>query len=324
MKINTCHVSQIPENINKILKKFEIPSLYTSIFSFENNNSKEIFVDYFNDDKFYWINIYHKREYCAGVYDSYVSRGYTSPISNMSENHLKEFWRQYISYKSINGFVCELFKPHPLIPIKNIGLLEDNKIFIKRVCSIDLKKENNFFDICKSKNRNILRKSLKLGNIYKVSKDLDGFRDSYNEEMAIKNAASEYFLHSDAFISDSKDFIRIDILSNKKEILASGLFFISDYCIEYGLSYITPNGKKSGAGVHLIFSAYEEAKLNNLDTFYLGGGLTPDENDSLFKFKSSLSNVLSSYHIYPMVYNNTKYREITHGMDRSTLLCYRN
>ena len=324
MKINTCHISQIPTNIYKILRKFEISSISVSIFSFENNNSKDIFVDYFFDNGSYWVNIYHKREYSKGVFDSYVSRGYTTPISNMSDKLLIEFWEHYISYKSTDGFICELFKPHPLLPHENIGLLEKNKIFIKKVCSIELKKESDFFKVCKSKNRNILRKSLKLGNQHIVSINLDDFKDNYNEEMSSKNATSEYFLDTDAYISDAKDFIRIDVLSNKKEVLAAGLFFISDKYIEYGLSYITPNGKRSGAGVHLIYSAFEEAQLRNLDIFYLGGGISSEDNDPLYKFKSSLSNMLSDYYIYPVIYNNKKYKQITSGMNRSKLLCYRN
>ena len=93
--------------------------------------------------------------------------------------------------------------------------------------------------------------------------------------------------------------------------------------MEYGLSYTLPAaGRKSGAGVHLIEGAFDYCRIAKINLIYLEGVPT-SVSDPLYRFKRSLSNRSSKYHVFPVIYDEKKYRRLTKNKSSSNLLSYR-
>jgi len=322
--VNTCNLLELPKLELGIIRSHGIASLFPENFAIENNFSENIFVDYYRNGGDYWIHLFHRHDIKKLCYDAFVDRGYTGPITNMSGSPLSDFLGLYMKYKRDNNFVCELFKPHPLMEKHGISFSGVDGIYIKNVCYIDEVLSSDFPSLINGKNRNILKKSHRSGNHAIIDLDIDRFIKSYNLSMVAKSTSKNYFidpLFSSQFINDSS-FI-LSVLDLTGEVVASGLFFLSDMMMEYGLSYVSSVGRKTGAGVHLIEGAYNYCKLANTNIFYLGGGVSSSDSDPLYKFKKSLSNRVAEYHIFPVIYDDEKYQCLVENKPNGNLLSYR-
>lgn len=319
----TCSADKLPKEVLKIFanKPFSITN---KGMNFENNGSK-IFADYYLDKDKCWVNLYNPHPIgISDSYDSFNLRGYNQPLSSFTTKENLDLFSKYCKFKKSNGFICELFKIHPLINQENCGLPQKYFINIKKTCTT-LISNKDFIDIIDGKNRNILRKSFKNSHVSLISRDYKDFQKKYNESMLKKDTSLNYLLpDSFDFTKYKEKIFLLEIRGKKSSLLAAGLFFLENNYCEYGLSFVTTMGRKEGAGVRLINDAYYLAKEKNAKRFYLGGGISDSDDDPLFKFKKSLSTQINDYYISPIIYNEKTYHNLVEGREGMNLLRYRD
>jgi UDP-N-acetylbacillosamine alanyltransferase len=302
------------------------PSLCPDVFFFENNGAHFSY-DYVVVKDLFWstARVHRPIPELENYVDSFVDRGYNAPITNIENNNSIELiYSHYCKYMQEKNCICELFKL-PKLSLHRIGIPESYWVQVKNTCGIDLK-DRDFFSVCDGKNRNILRKSLKEGNKPLLSTEYKTFVDLYNDSMKEKGAGANFFVsEKGSALLESSDILHISVVNDKSGLLAAGVFYINSLQMDYGLSFVTQAGRKSGAGVQLIYEAYEVAKQKGIKFFYLGGGISSEENDALFRFKRSLSNVMMTYYIVPVVYNRRIYEGLVADsrIDSNILLKYR-
>ena len=145
----------------------------------------------------------------------------------MNGRLLTEFLDIYAEYKKNGNYVCErLFKPHPLMENRGLTFSGVDGVYVKDVCYIDGVLSPDFANLINGKNRNILRKSHRLGNRCIVDLKIDKFIENYNEAMLAKSTTENYFIdpsRSRKILGDSS--VLLSIVDREERVLASGLFF---------------------------------------------------------------------------------------------------
>lgn len=142
-------------------------------------------------------------------YDIQSVYGYNGIISsNRDKDFFKEFYKAFSLFCKENNLIAEFSRFHPLL--KNEAYSKDFMTVIRdrETVVIDLKKDySKIWELeYASKNRNMIRKAIKLG--YKIQvlndpkdEDLDIFMNIYYFSMRMANAEKYYFFKREYFVN---------------------------------------------------------------------------------------------------------------------------
>jgi hypothetical protein len=165
-------------------------------------------------------------------------------------------------------------------------------------------------------NRNVIRKLEKEGYNYVVTKekdDLNEFIEMYYLTMNNVGAGSFYFFDK-KLINELFDNLGEKIILTKVEkngvSYCYSLFLISGNIATYYLSARNLEHAKVPATNFLLSKTVEWLQDKNISTINLGGGLTNDLNDPLFKFKSNFSKSKNDFYIGKRIFNLKIYNDI--------------
>lgn len=165
-------------------------------------------------------------------------------------------------------------------------------------------------------NRNVIRKLEKEGYNYVVTReedDLNEFIEMYYLTMSNVGAGSFYFFDK-KMISELFGNLGEKIILTKVEkdgvSYCYSLFLISGNIATYYLSARNLEHSKVPATNFLLSKTVEWLQDKNINTINLGGGLTNDLNDPLFKFKSNFSKSTVDFYIGKRIYNQEIYKKI--------------
>lgn len=254
-------------------------------------------------------------------YDIQGAYGYNGPIYNSNQKSFIE--RFYIEFKNFcknNNIIAEYTRFHPII--KNHLVSNDyfNVLLNRATVYIDLKDsyENIWNNHYTSKNRNMIRKAHKLGYHINISynpseTDINTFIEIYTNTMKRVNAEKYYFFNNNFFNNTfqflNKSSLLVNVLNSENNIISSSIFLESGVFLNYHLSGRTEHSDNS-ANNFLIDEMVKYGQVKGLSYFHLGGGITNDENDPLFKFKTSFSKNINPFYIGKKVHNEEIYNSV--------------
>lgn len=165
-------------------------------------------------------------------------------------------------------------------------------------------------------NRNLIRKLEKEGYNYVVTReqeDLNEFVEMYYLTMNNVSADSFYFfdknLINELFLNLKEKIILTKVEKDGVSYCYS-LFLISGNIATYYLSARNLEHSKVPATNFLISKTVEWLLDKNIKKINLGGGLTNNLNDPLFKFKSNFSKSKNDFYIGKRVFNDAIYEDI--------------
>lgn len=165
-------------------------------------------------------------------------------------------------------------------------------------------------------NRNVIRKLEKEGYNYVVTRekdDLNEFIEMYYLTMNNVGASSFYFFDK-KLINELFDNLGKKIILTKVEkdgvSYCYSLFLISGNIATYYLSARNLEHSKVPATNFLLSKTVEWLQDKNIKIINLGGGLTNDLNDHLFKFKSNFSKSKNDFYIGKRIFNLKIYNDI--------------
>lgn len=199
---------------------------------------------------------------------------------SLKKNYLTEILRQN-PYININISNYEILKKKTIFAIK----VDNYETFLKKVLHKD-KKEN-------ISAANKLGFTFSLHEIY--NHDLmNNFITLYKSNMKRINADAYYYFNDNYYnsLKKIKNAHFAVVRNNSNSIIGMSIIFIFKDFIHYHLS-CTDNSSKS-ISCFLITNVVKNLSINKL--FILGGGLV--DNDGLYNFKKSLSNIKIDYIIY--------------------------
>ncbi|MBE6038388.1 MAG: GNAT family N-acetyltransferase [Anaerofustis stercorihominis] len=307
---------------------------YGKLYEKAENGICDTFV--YSDENGTVCNTYIKREVPqdmddAVYYDITSPYGYGGPcIVNSTDKNLliENFRKAWNSYCIGNNIISEFVRFHPLEENhKDFGDMY-NAVFNRHTLAIELT-DDFFATQFSSKCRNSIRKAEKEGVscVYDLNcENMDSFINLYYETMKKNNATTYYFFKEDYFYDMKKalgeDLILVNALYDGK-IISSSLFMLSEEYMHYHLSATDPNHYNLSANNLILKYAADFGVESGRKWLHLGGGLSSDENDALFKFKRSFAREeknLKDFCIGRLVHNEDIYNKLTqHRIDKGEI-----
>lgn len=255
---------------------------------------------------------------------------YGGPISNTNnKTFIDKANNAFGIWAKKKKILVEIYKFNPLLNQESWynGTVTKNR----KTISIDLKKnllegyeKRRFYDIKNIEKKNILK-------INKVSSksNKDLFLKIYKKNMKKINADKFYFF-SNKYILNILSLNITDLWYAKENnnIVSAALILNSkkSKIIEYFLGARDLNFDKYKSTVFLLHKISMYYKKYGYKKFYLGGGRTQKEDDSLLFFKKGFSDIKLDFHIAHKIYNNDVYNELRKKLktnDIDKILFYR-
>jgi hypothetical protein len=309
---------------DEAIKQFEdIDSYYSYEYGnlFAKREKGKLFAAYFinNTTKIFYPFI--KRTVLfedRDIFDIVTPYGYGGPFIEGYASGVNHFYKDFSDYCNKNGIITETIRFHPLIwnhnSFKNIIDVQ----YIRQTTTVSLippleKIRENYSEMNK---RNIKKAKRNAIHCYVAEKSLENikiFSDMYKETMD-RNHAGNFYYFDDSFFMEqlkdtgiSKNFLLFAKYSD--QIIAGVIVMVGQKFSHYhfgaskaGFLDLRPN--------NLLFDyMIEFSKSMGTTSLHLGGGY--QENDGLYKFKSSFSNNNNSpYYIGRKIHNLSIYTEI--------------
>jgi len=255
-------------------------------------------------------NLTNKHKY----YDLETPYGYGGPLSNSSnKDFLLRANMSFLTWAKKNSIVAEFLRFHPLYENQN-KILNTTMIENRFTCGISIDHTTKNYLFFKSKQRNLI-KSANRNLVVRFSRNYKyflKFKKTYLNLMIEKKANKELFF-SNTYFSNLYKFIKKNgfiarVVSKKNnDDVAYGIFLFSDKYAHYHLSAPCLKNYTPGSINLMIYKSLMFSKKLNKFFLHLGGGNSSSADDTLFKFKQSMSNQLCSYKIGKRIFNKEFY-----------------
>jgi hypothetical protein len=203
------------------------------------------------------------------------------------------------------NYVQEILRQNPYI---NIEITNYDKINSKLMYGIKVDTFENYWkNVLNSKKRNMFTKALKNNLKFKITKVIDSslerFIELYNLTMNKVNATPYYYFNKKYFksLENIENSYLSEVIDSNNTVIGSSIIFVYDNFVHYHLS--CNDDSINCITDYLLINIVKQLGENKL--IILGCGL--NDNDSLSKFKKSLSNVTFTYTIYKNILNKDIY-----------------
>lgn len=305
------YIKKIGENLLDIYYTKEYCRLYEAenskvyLFVFEEENNIGLYPVLLSK-----VNISGYEEY----FDIETPYGYGGPIIKYNDEEFKiKFEKEFNKYCLEKKIIAEFIRFHPLI--HNEDLFQENiEIIHNRITVyVDLRKSiqeiwENDID---SKNRNVIRKAEKNGLVVEEEKECKEFIDIYQRTMERVKADSYYYFDHEYYTKLlNNENAKLFVVRFQGITIAAAIFIKYNRFLHYHLSGSLKDYLKYSPNNLLLWRAINYGKEQGCDLFHLGGGLTNNLDDNLYKFKKKFSKASSDFYIGKRIHNKKIYDEL--------------
>lgn len=251
-------------------------------------------------------------------YDIETVYGYSGPLCNTDcSNFIEQAWCLFSDWCKSERVVAEFVRCSPVLG-NHIHLSNKHMVSLNRqtvVVELEGSKEILWNSYSSLQRRNV-RKAQKLGLMCEfthVDNDIDRFKELYVQTMQNVGADSYYLFSDDYFDTlcrDLKSNLRLCTVSKDQCVVASALILIYADKIHYHLAGSDINYQKMRPNNLLIHTVAEWGLQNGFRTFHLGGGRSASPEDSLFRFKSAMSQSKRPFYVGKYIHDLNTYNEL--------------
>ena len=285
----------------------------------KQENEKAILINYQEGDKQILLPLIIRKIPNTDFFDATSVYGYSGPIQkNIDEafdnSHFIEHLNGYFKQEKIVSIFSRLnpFIKNQKVILKGLGEINT----LGHVVNIDLTKNiDDQKNIFSKTTKRYLNKCRKLCD-FKISnspEDIDTFIDLYYENMDRVKADKKYYFSKQYFFdfinsADYKTDVLFALNRESKQIISAAMMVKTNNIIQYHISG-TKNDYLNLSPIRLLIDEMRlRGTAENYSYFNLGGGLGNNE-DELFRFKSSFSKDFKSFNVWkhialPEIYNN--------------------
>lgn len=299
------------------------------VIAYKKNNEGEPLLIHYNNNGIELINVVIKRDISKHInfnkilgeglyYDFITPYGYGGML--FKEDYVfdlkKEIINEYLNFCKNLNIISEFIRFNPLL--ENYKDLEKiiNVTELGPTVSIDTTDLEKTWNSFSSKNRNIIRKSIKNGvEIYsgKSNELLNYFVNLYYETMKRDNANEYYYFSNDYFqslLNDLNHSMQIFYALYEKKIISMSTVIFNKNYIHYHLSASDYEYRSLGPTNLLLWEVAKYASNNGIKKFHLGGGLG-GKMDNLYKFKKSFNKENDLvYKVGKIIFNYDIYNDL--------------
>jgi hypothetical protein len=244
--------------------------------------------------------------------------GYAGPVatSNEIQPEAEQLFVDYI--RSKQNIATEFVRYHHIYNENNFFQIDIKNLLNRRVVVLETKDQDDIWmNQFSGTNRNLVRKLEKEGFTWSVKPfeitDIEAFDKAYRANMVHSGAGDFYFFTQDFYaemIEQLGEKLLFAKVERDGETYASALFFVSGKMVTYYLSARNLDHPKVPGSNLLLSKMAFWSQENGMKLLNFGGGLSLDENDFLFKFKSNFGKQIKDFTIGKRVHQPAIYKEL--------------
>lgn len=247
----------------------------------------------------------------VGWYDIESVYGYTGALANThNADFLVAAWREFGAWCQQQNVIAEFVRFHPLLQTHQWA---SHHISLERqTVVVPLVTEKPLLDSYPSGFRTPLRQAYKYGLRCEISKTaLPNFLALYTLTMQHLNA-HEYYAFSEIYFETllRETNSTIFVVYHADQPIAAAIFMYGGDYLHYHLAGSHRETLKMRPNHLMLHTAAEWGSQQGAKILHLGGGTSPEPDDSLFKFKASMSHTRAEFYIGRRVHHETVYREL--------------
>ena len=239
------------------------------------------------------------------LFDIETVYGYSGPLSTtLDPEFLSEAWTEFGRWCLSESIVAEFIRFNPMIG--NNALVQNfscNVVIDRKVVLVPLPmQESELWKNYSSVHRNMVRKAIKSGLTAEgpcsASDDCEAFELLYRQTMQRRNAAEYYCFSHEYFsflYSRLDSWVKLFVVKRQSTVIAAALFLIHGKYMHYHLSASDPSFATLAPTNLLLHSAAIWGLQHGYRCLALGGGRTRNPDDSLLRFKSSVSRITAPF-----------------------------
>lgn len=306
-------------------KKYDVYWLSGYVKAFQIHGDGDPLLFFYDDGTTKGINVVMKRDVAKdkrfkrkieeGKYFDFVTPyGYGGWI--IEGEKVGELFEEYKRWIKGNDIISEFVRFHPMVKNHDVSRNFYEVLQLGQVVHMDLSSPGNIWNNIISKNRNMIRKSIKNGiRIYngRFPEIYEKFRAIYNGTMDKDNAEEYYYFEAEFYKSVLEDLpqnAQVFWAEKEGQVIAASIMIGANGYMNYHLSGSLHEFSSLAPTNLLLYQAALWGCANGYKTLYMGGGVGSDE-DSLFKFKRAFcKGELNHFFIGKKIYNQEKYDEL--------------
>lgn len=271
-------------------------------------------------------------------WDGESAYGYAGPLASTAEPwFLGRAWARYEDWCAESGLVAEFVRFNPLLG--NVRLAPPTAVVSvdRPTVALSLRgDEDSLWKAYPSTQRNMVRKALRAG-LFGTPLELPAgepsFRALYQRTMDRVGAPSWYGFSNAYFaeLTSAATTRLFGVLAPDGALVAAGLFLVHGRRMHYHLAGSAETAGQVAATNLLVHTAATWGQRSGIEVLHLGGGRTPLADDTLLRFKRSISQRTLDYATGRVVHNDLVFDSLcsqwlvrTGARERpSYFLCYR-
>ena len=282
------------------------------LFHYEDGNTRGINVIMKRDvaDDIHFRSKIEKERY----FDAATPYGYGGWL--VEGENTDELFNAYSREMKRQSIISEFVRFHPVVRNYCKCLNYYEVIKLGEVVHMDLASPDIIWNNFSSKNRNMIRKSMKNGvKIYngRYPEIYKQFREIYNQTMDKDKAEDYYYFTGDFYDSILEDLpLNAQVFWAEKEntMIAAAIMLSANGKMNYHLSGSLREYNALAPTSLLLYKAALWGCANSYKTLYLGGGVGSGE-DSLFQFKRAFyKGELNHFYIGKKIHDQDRYNEL--------------
>lgn len=286
--------------------------------SLEKNGDPFLFV-YEESDVFIALPLLKREIANSGLYDLTSVYGYSGPISNrkfadISDQILENFKYFFLNFMNTGRYICVFCRLNPFIDqkvlIEKIGGISDNGKTVYMDLSISIEEQRTGYEKRMGRQIRHLRKMPYIIKEAKTTDEISLFTAMYNENMLRLKAEKSYFFNEDYFAAIIKeDSCKLIVMYDGIKMICGAIIMCCGGIIRNHLSATAVDYVNQSPSKLLTDEISIIGRQLGMKYFHLGGGLGGRE-DSLFKFKSSFSNLFLEDSTWKFVSDTFVYNDL--------------
>ena len=293
----------------------------------KSESDEAVLIKYKNNDIIIGLPLLIRKIEGTDYYDAISVYGYSGPIgSNTPMNFdTSNYESAFVDFCNQENIISVFVRLNPFITFQkilfsNLGASSyfGDLSYVGKIVNINVTIP---IDDQRSKYQRRLKSHINRANrllslkVAETKEDFQKFQVLYYENMKRIEAKDLYFFSDEYFekFYTSKDFeteVFLAIDNETKKVIAGCLFVKINKMVQYHLSGSDEKFLHLNANKFLIDQMRLKASNEGFKNFNLGGGLGANENDSLFRFKSTFSDEYHPFFVWKLITNKKAYEKI--------------
>lgn len=247
---------------------------------------------------------------CPAKYAARSTYGYGGPLSTSDDGQfIAAACASFAESMKVSGVGSVNLRFHPIL--ENQKLVSEDWIVTanRRTAGIDLAQApESLLAQMHQNHRNVVRKAERLGLQFVWDSRLERIADFiplYAATMSRLDAEDAY-RYPDTYFHALREKLGADVnlalVLHGDTVISGALFLRHGEVSHYHLSGTDIESRTTGAGTFLLYKSALELQRNGSTLLHVGGGTTPDADDSLFRFKRRFGGPTFTYYtgVYPI------------------------